>query len=64
MEAEFGGHLFDICIIYTDPNSSDFVESHTQRPATIFVSRSFFHDLNEGQYRQICPIPDQTVVHL
>ena len=26
-EAEFGGHLFDIAIIYTDPNAIDFDES-------------------------------------
>ena len=29
-EAEFGGHLFDIPIIYTDPNAIDFDENHTQ----------------------------------
>ena len=29
-EAEFGGHLFDIPIIYTDPNAIDFDESYTQ----------------------------------
>ena len=27
-EAEFGGHLFDIPILYTDPNAIDFDESY------------------------------------
>ena len=29
-ETEFGGHLFDIPIVYTDPNAIDFDESYTQ----------------------------------
>ena len=29
-EAEIGGHLFDVPVIYTDPNAIDFVESYTQ----------------------------------
>ena len=28
-DADFGGHLFDIPIIYTDPNAIDFDESYT-----------------------------------
>ena len=28
-EEEFVGHLFDIPIIYTDPNAIDFDDSHT-----------------------------------
>ena len=39
-EAEFGGQLFDIPIIYTDPNATDFGESYTQRPDTVIVPRS------------------------
>ena len=39
-EAEIGGHLFDIPIIYTDPNAIDFDDSHTQGPDTVFVPRS------------------------
>ena len=55
-EAEFGGHLFDIPIIYTDPNAIDFDDSHTQGPDTVFVPRSPFHDSNDGQNRETCPI--------
>ena len=57
-EAEFGGHLFDIPIIYTDPNAIDFDDSHTQGPDTVIVPRSYFHDSNNGQNRQTCPISD------
>ena len=60
-EAEFGGHLFDIPIIYTDPNSIDFDDSHTQGPDTLIVPRSYFHDSSDGQNRETCPIYDPSV---
>ena len=60
-EAEFGGHLFDFPIIYTDPNAIDFDDSHTQGPDTVIVPRSFFHDSSNGQNREICPISDPPV---
>ena len=60
-EAEFGGHLFDIPIIYTDPNAIDFDDSHTQGPDTVIVPRSFFHDSSDGQNRETCPISDPSV---
>ena len=57
-EAGFGGHLFDIPIIYTDPNAIDFEDSHTQGPDTVIVPRSYFQDSHDGQNREICPIFD------
>ena len=60
-EAEFGGHLFDIPIIYTDPNAIDFDDSHTQGPDTVIVPRSYFHDSNNGQNRETCPISNSPV---
>ena len=60
-EAEFGGHLFDIPIIYTDPNAIDFDDSHTQGPDTVIVPRSYFHDSSNGQNRDTCPISDPSV---
>ena len=60
-EAEFGGHLFDIPIIYTDPNAIDFDQSHTQGPDTVFVPRSCFHDSSDGQKRETRPFPDPSV---
>ena len=60
-EAEFGGHLFDIHIIYTDPNAIDFNESHTQGPDTVIVPRSYFHDPSDGQNRETRPISDPSV---
>ena len=60
-EAEFGGHLFDIPIIYTDPNAIDFDDSHTQGPDTLIVPRSYFHDSNNGQNRETCLISDPYV---
>ena len=54
-EAEFGGHLFDLPIIYTDPNAIDFDENHTQGTDTVIVPRSYFHDSNDGQNREIRP---------
>ena len=63
-EAEFGGHLFDFPIIYTDPTAIDFDESHTQGPDTVIVPRSFFYDSNDGQNRETCPTSDPTVPQL
>ena len=60
-EAEFGGHLFDIPVIYTDTNAIDFDENHTQGPDTVIVPRSYFHDSSDGQNREIRPISDQPV---
>ena len=57
-EAEFGGHLFDIPIIYTDPNAIDFDDSHTQGPDTVIVPHSYFHDSSKSQNRETCPISD------
>ena len=59
---EFGGHLFDIPIIYTDPNAIDFDESYTQGPDTVIVARSYFHDSGNGQNRETCPISDPSVI--
>ena len=42
-EAEIGGHVFDISLVYTDPKASNFEKSHTQRTDTVIVPRSFFH---------------------
>ena len=60
-EAEFGGHLFDIPIIYTDPNAIDFNDSHTRGPDTVIVPRSYFHDSSDGKNRETCPISDSSV---
>ena len=62
-EAEFGGHLFDIPIIYTDPNATDFDDSHTQGPDTVIVPRSYFHDSQDGQNRETCPTFEPPTVH-
>ena len=62
-EAEFGGHLFDIPIINTDPNAIDFDESYTQGPETVIVPRSYVHDPNDGQNRKTCPTFDTSAVH-
>ena len=59
-EAEFGGHLFDIPIIYTDPNAIDFDESYTQGPDTVIVPRSYCHDPGDSQNRENCPASDPT----
>ena len=61
-EAEFGGHLFDIPIIYTDPSAIDFDESYTQGPDTVIVPRSYFHDASDGQNRETRPTFDPTVL--
>ena len=60
-QAEFGGHIFDIPIIYTDANAIDFDDSHTQGPNTIIVPHSYFHDSSNGQNRETCPISDPHV---
>ena len=62
-EAEFGGHLIDIPIIYTDPNGIDFDDIYTQGPDTVIVPRSFFHT-SDGQNRETCPTSDPSVVDL
>ena len=41
-KAEIGGHLFDIPIIYTDPNAINFDESHGRGPDNVFVPSSIF----------------------
>ena len=58
MEAEFGGHFFDITIIYTDPKANGFDESHTQGPNTALVPRSYLEDSSVGQNREVCPFSD------
>ena len=60
-EAEFGGHLFDIPIIYIDPNAINFDDSHTKGPDTVIVPHSYFHDSSNGQNRETCPISDPFV---
>ena len=60
-EAEFGGHLFDNPIIYTDPNAIGFDDSHTKGPDTVIVPHSFFHDSSHGQNRENCPIPNPSL---
>ena len=60
-EAELGGHLFDIPIIYTHPNAIDFDDRHTQGPDTVIIPRSYFHELSNGQNRETCPISDPSV---
>ena len=60
-EAEFGGHRFDIPIIYTDPNAIDFDDSHTQGLDTVIVPPSYFHVSSDGQTRETCPISDPSV---
>ena len=60
-EAEFGGLLFDIPIIYTDPNAIDFDDSHTQGPDTVVVPRPYFNHSNNGQNREIYPISNPPV---
>ena len=57
-EAEFGGHLFDIPIIYTDPHAIDFDDSLIQGPDTVIVRRSYFHDSHDGQNWETCPTFD------
>ena len=41
-DVEFGGHLFELPILYTDPNAIVFDESYTQGPDIVPVPRSFF----------------------
>ena len=54
-------HLFDIPIIYLDPNAIDFEDSHTQGLDTAIVPRSYFQDSSYGQNRETCPISDPSV---
>ena len=61
-EAEFGGHLFDIPILYTDPKAIDFNESYTQRLDNVIVPRTYFYDSNDGQNRETCPTFDPPAV--
>ena len=58
MEAEFGGHLFDFPTVCTDPNASDFEESHN-----VIVPRSHCHDSNVGQNWENYPVSDPSAVH-
>ena len=62
-EAEFGGHLYHIPIIDTDPKGIDFDESYTQGPDTVIIPRSYFNDSSDGQNRETCPVFDPTVLH-
>ena len=60
-EAEFGGHLSDISLIYTDPNAIDFDGRHTQEPDAVIVFRFYFHVSSDGQNRETRPISDPSV---
>ena len=62
-EAEFGGHLFEIPVIYIDPNAIDFDERNTQGPDIVIVPRFYFHDSNDSQNRETCASSDPTVLH-
>ena len=62
-EVEFGGHLFDIPIIYTDPNTTDFDRSYTRGPDTVIVPRSYFHDPSDSQNGETFPTSEPSVVH-
>ena len=61
-EAVFGGHLFDIPIICTDPNAIDFDEGNTQAPDTVIFPGSCFHDSSDGQNWENCPTSDPCVL--
>ena len=60
-EAESGGRLFDIPIIYTDPNANEFDEKYRQGADTVIVPRSYFHDSTDGQNGKTCPTSDPSV---
>ena len=64
LEAGFGGHLFDVAVMYTNRNASDFDESHTQGPVAVIVRRSYFHDSSDGQNLETCLFPDPLDVQL
>ena len=64
MEAQFGGHLFDIPIFCTDLIAIDFDECYTQGPDTVIVPRSYFHGSSDGQKRETRPISDPSVPQL
>ena len=57
-----GGHQFYISILYTHPNASDFVAIHTRGPNTVIVPHSYFHDPDDGQNSETCPISDPSIV--
>ena len=61
-EAEFGGQLCDIPIIYTDPNAIDFGESDSQGPNTVIVPRSYSHDSIDGRNWETCLASDSSLV--
>ena len=63
-EAEFGGHLFDIPIKYTDPNANDFDGIQTQGPDTAIIPRSYFHHSSDDQTRETCPFSAPPVPQL
>ena len=60
---EFGGHLFDIPVINTDPNEIDFDESHTKGPNIVIVPRLCFHYSTDSQNSQTCSTSDHFAVH-
>ena len=62
-EPEFGGHLFHISIINTDPNAIDFDENYILGPDTVIVLGSYFHDSRDGRNWETCPTSDPSVVH-
>ena len=61
-EAEFGGHLFELPIFYTDPNAIDFDESYTQGPVTVIDPPSYFHGSSDGQNWETRPTSDTSVL--
>ena len=62
-DAEIEGHLFDVPIIYTDPNASDFDESHSQGPDTVTDPPSNFHYSSDCQNHENCPTSYSSIVH-
>ena len=59
------GNLVDTSLAflsYTDPNATDFDASYTQGPDTVIVTRSYFHDSNDGQNRETCPTSEPSLV--
>ena len=55
-EEDFGGHLFNSCIIYADPNATDFDESYTQGPDSVLLPRSYLHDSSDGENGKKAPL--------
>ena len=62
-EASFGGHLFDIPIVYSDPNARDFDESHTQGLETASFPCAYLHNSSKGQNVETCPVSEPSKVH-